>query len=889
LSFGLSARAEDRFRKASLPADVAQARICILLCLAPLCAFAVNDYAFFGLTWPFYGLQALRLAVLIHTGLLLRWLPRATSYRSYDRAELAWGLVFAAFTLTIAATRPEAFIAHAIVVVVAVFLTLLAVPNRFGYQLGISLVYVAGEALVMAPSLGSARQGTVTVLISLLLATAAAVATSSVLHRWRRREFRAREREHKARAEAQRQLAERQRSEQDWERTFNSVPDLIAMLDKRHRIKRVNRAMAQRLGREPQECVGLRCYEAVHGLPAPPAFCPHARTMRDGQEHIEEIHQMGLGGDFAVSTSPVASQHGRLWGTIHVARDITERRRVERLYAVLSSVNETIVRADNETALCRDVCHIVADGGDFPLVWIGLVTGRQVRPVASSGSGDSYLDNIQVEVDGPLGSGPTGSCIREGRSVINDDFDTNPTTKQWRGAALNHGFRASAAFPLHLDGKTVGALTLYAARPGAFDRDQVRLLEALGADLSYALEALHRQRLRAQAETALRKSEQSLRESDQRKSEFLAVLSHELRNPLAPIRNSLFVLEHATPNGEQARRAQTVINRQVGHLSRLVDDLLDLTRISRGKIRLEREVLELNDLIGKTLEDNRSLFERSEVRLETKLATEPLYVNADATRLAQVVGNLLQNAAKFTPRGGRTTVESSADRTRQQAVVSVSDTGIGMAAEVRARLFEPFVQADTTLDRSQGGLGLGLALVKGLVQMHGGTVCAQSDGVGKGAQLVVRLPLALQAAAVAQPGQGRAHCVSRRVLIIEDNVDAADSLSEVLALENHEVAVAYNGPDGLAKARELKPEVVLCDIGLPGMDGYEVARRFRSDETLRGAFLIALSGYAQPEDLQRAREAGFDEHLAKPPSFEKLGRLLARLAPSSSAAEQKQN
>ncbi len=370
-------------------------------------------------------------------------------------------------------------------------------------------------------------------------------------------------------------------------------------------------------------------------------------------------------------------------------------------------------------------------------------------------------------------------------------------------------------------------------------------------------------------------AEEALREADRRKDEFLAALSHELRNPLTPIRNSLQILERAAPGGDQAHRAQEVIDRQVGQLAHLVDDLLDVTRISRNKIRLERQVLELNELVRRTIEDYRSLFEKGEVHIEAELAPERVSVDADGTRLAQVVGNLLQNAAKFTGRGGRTKVSVSVDPAERQAVLRVSDTGIGMPPEVLARLFQPFMQADTTLDRSKGGLGLGLALVKGIVELHGGHIDAHSDGLGKGAEFVVRLPLVLESAEAAAASHPSARRAARRVLIIEDNLDAADSLREVLEFGEHEVAVAYNGPEGIAKAREFRPEAVLCDIGLPGMDGFAVAQAFRADETLKGVFLLALSGYALPEDVQRAQEAGFDRHLAKPPSLEKLEELLA--------------
>jgi two-component system CheB/CheR fusion protein len=375
----------------------------------------------------------------------------------------------------------------------------------------------------------------------------------------------------------------------------------------------------------------------------------------------------------------------------------------------------------------------------------------------------------------------------------------------------------------------------------------------------------------------------ALREADRRKNEFLGMLSHELRNPLSPIRNSLYILGRAAPGGEQARRALAVIDRQVQHTTRLVDDLLDVTRISRGKVRLQRERVDLGELARRTVEDHRDLFAHIGVRLEVRIAAEPVVVNADATRISQVIGNLLQNAAKFTRRGGETTL--AVEQNDGFAVVTVRDTGAGIAPEVLRRLFEPFVQADSTLDRSTGGLGLGLALVKGLAELHGGTVTAHSEGVGTGATFTVRLPLdrrraprlTVVPAGRAPPGP------ARRVLVIEDNSDAAQSLKEALELNGHVVDVASTGSDGLDKVRGLDPDVVLCDIGLPGMDGFEVARRIRADPGCRGVALIALSGYAQAEDLERSKEAGFDLHLAKPPDLETLERAIADVRETAAA------
>jgi PAS domain S-box-containing protein len=378
------------------------------------------------------------------------------------------------------------------------------------------------------------------------------------------------------------------------------------------------------------------------------------------------------------------------------------------------------------------------------------------------------------------------------------------------------------------------------------------------------------------AEEALRHANTQLAEADLRKNEFLAVLSHELRNPLTPITNSLYVLDHAPPGGEQATRAKEVIARQVSQLSHLVNDLLDVTRITSNKIHLNKERLDLNEVARRAVEDNRSLFQTAGVALELKAAPGPLPVLADRTRIAQIIGNLLQNAAKFAHRGGSTSVSLST--AGSEGTVRVVDDGVGMAPEILGRLFQPFMQADQTLDRSKGGLGLGLALVKGLVELHGGRISAHSEGYGKGTEFLVRLPLHTEVVLTTSPLPSPVARSPRRILIIEDNVDAADSLREALEFGGDQVEVAHNGPDGLASARVFLPEVILCDIGLPGMDGYEVARVFRSDAVFKTTSLVALSGYALPEDVRRASEAGFDRHLAKPPSLEMLQELLESLA-----------
>jgi two-component system CheB/CheR fusion protein len=382
-------------------------------------------------------------------------------------------------------------------------------------------------------------------------------------------------------------------------------------------------------------------------------------------------------------------------------------------------------------------------------------------------------------------------------------------------------------------------------------------------------------RERKSAEDALREANARLSEADRHKNEFLAMLSHELRNPLAPIRNSLFILDRAAPGSEQARRAQAVIVRQVGHMTRLIDDLLDVTRIARGKAELQCEVLDLNELVGRTVEDHRGVFVDGGVGLESVAADAAVWVNGDRTRLSQAIGNLLVNAAKFTPRAGKTTISVAADRARKEASVCVQDTGRGIAPELQPHVFEPFIQADATIDRKKGGLGLGLALVKGLIEMHGGVVTAASPGIDQGATFKISLPLDANSSLEAQPTRSDTAKVPRRVLIIEDNEDAADSLCEALQLRGHDVEVAHDGSAGIERARAFRPDAVICDIGLPEMDGYAVARAMRAAPELQRITLVALTGYAGPEDVAKAKKAGFDAHLAKPPTMDAVERALA--------------
>ncbi|HKV08406.1 MAG TPA: ATP-binding protein [Thermoanaerobaculia bacterium] len=362
--------------------------------------------------------------------------------------------------------------------------------------------------------------------------------------------------------------------------------------------------------------------------------------------------------------------------------------------------------------------------------------------------------------------------------------------------------------------------------------------------------------------------------ADRRKNEFLATLAHELRNPLAPIRNALQIL-HLSPDEHVRQQALGVIDRQLGQMVRLVDDLLDISRITNNKLQLRKERIDLAEAIRSALETTRSLIDKAGHELTVRLPAEPVYVEADLTRLAQVFTNLLNNSTKYTETGGHiwVTVETQG----HEAVVSVRDTGIGITTEHLPHLFEMFSQAASALERSGGGLGVGLALARGVVELHGGTITASSEGLGKGSEMIVRLPVAPAPASEQQLSSGETD-LSRgnrcRVLIADDNRDSADSLSLLLELSGYETRTAHDGVEAIEAARAHGPDVALLDIGMPKVNGYEVARRIRQEPWGQRMLLVAITGWGQEDDKQQARDAGFDHHLTKPVDLEDLRALL---------------
>jgi signal transduction histidine kinase/DNA-binding response OmpR family regulator len=470
-------------------------------------------------------------------------------------------------------------------------------------------------------------------------------------------------------------------------------------------------------------------------------------------------------------------------------------------------------------------------------------------------------------------------ALAHGRSTRLPDLNLPYPAPAARPAPAGSRVRSAEVTPLLARGRTLGVLILAFGPSGRrHGPDDLTLAE----DVSIrAATALDNARLYQEVERA-----------DRQKNEFLSMLAHELRNPLAPIRNAAQIVRAAAPDNPRLILARDVIDRQVAHMVRLIDDLLDVSRITSGKIQLKAERVDLRAVVGQAVEASRPVIDAAKHALDVALPPDPVWLLGDPARLAQVVTNLLNNAAKYTDPGGR--IGLTVSRGEAEAVVRVRDTGVGIPAEVLPTVFDLFVQVDRTLDRSQGGLGIGLTLVRRLVELHAGTASAASDGPGRGSEFTVRLPLRDAGRGTRnddpKPAGGSAvsglnselrtpHSAMKRVLLVEDNPDGAETLSTLLRLAGHEVRVASDGPAAVAAAAEYRPDVAVVDIGLPGMDGYEVARRLRADPATRRAVLVAATGYGRDDDRRRAAEAGFDHHMVKPVDPAALARVVAAAPP----------
>ncbi|MBV9122514.1 MAG: response regulator, partial [Planctomycetes bacterium] len=521
-----------------------------------------------------------------------------------------------------------------------------------------------------------------------------------------------------------------------------------------------------------------------------------------------------------------------------------------------------------QATLDRLACLAVPHLADWCVIDL-IGEDRRVRPAAVAHVDPSRVDQVrEMRQRFPPGLEEREVVSRvwqTGRPVVfpalaGKDVETTREPEHPR-LLVELGFKSYVCVPLSARGRTLGAITLVRSSSG-------RRYQA--PDLVLAEDFVRRAALAIDNARHYDEAQEAVRCRD----EFLAMLAHELRNPLAPILNAVQIMAERGLQDPSLRRARDVVERQGRHMARLLDDLLDISRITRGRIELRKTPLDLQTVLAQAVQTSRLLLQERRHQLLVDLPRGPLPVEADSTRLEQIFANLLNNAARYTEPGGR--IHLTAERAGAEVVTRVRDNGMGIPPEMLTRIFEPFQQLDHSLARSQGGLGIGLTLVRRLVEMHGGVVEALSEGPGQGSEFVVRLPLSTANANVREEKTGEGSASSScRVLLIEDNDDSREMLKELLELWGHQVEIATDGLEGLARILAAPPDLVLVDIGLPGLDGYQVARRVRAAPHGKNIFLAALTGYGQKEDRRRTKEAGFNTHLTKPVDLDELSRLLA--------------
>jgi PAS domain S-box-containing protein len=560
--------------------------------------------------------------------------------------------------------------------------------------------------------------------------------------------------------------------------------------------------------------------------------------------------------DVSLTVSPIRDAMGRIQGASKIARDITQRKRAEealrrqteRLRLLWEAAAVLLTAEDPDVMLRRLFAEIGEHVGvDVYFNYMVNDSGDALRLTSWEGISVEQARHItHLE----FGQAVCGTVALHRRPIIATCIQQSDDAKVQLVKAF--GVRAYACNPLLAGDRLLGTLSFASRLKDQFDADEVAFLETICKYVTVAYE-----RLRLLKE---------LKEADRRKDDFLAMLAHELRNPLAPIRTAVKVLHLKGSDVPEARGARQIIDRQVEHLTRLIDDLLDVSRITLNKLALRQQPVELSEVITAAVESSRSFIEQRGHELTVSLPPEPVCVNGDLVRLAQVFLNLLNNAAKYTEHGGR--IWLTAERQQDHAVVRVTDTGVGIPADKLPRLFEMFYQVDASLERAHGGLGIGLSLVRRLVEFHGGSVEARSDGPGKGSEFTVRLPVlveAPQAQVLPPPGDSASRAVAtRRILVVDDSRDSADMFATFLRLMGHDVRTAYDGVEGVEAAERFRPDAVLLDIGLPRLNGEEVCRRIRSTSWGRDVVLIAVTGWDQDENRHRIAQAGFDAHLVKP-------------------------
>ncbi len=576
--------------------------------------------------------------------------------------------------------------------------------------------------------------------------------------------------------------------------------------------------------------------------------------------------------DVALTISPIRGRDHRIIGASKISRDARRRKRLEARDRFLVALDDTIRPLTDAEEIALTAARRLGEHLQVNRCAYATVEPDQDTFLLIG----NYL-NGSASIIGRYTFTQFGEeCLRLLRAgepyVVTDvETDTRITAADRPSYALA-AIGALICVPIRKQGRFAAAMAVHSVVPRVWEADQVELVQRVA---SRCWESLERARIERDRVHLLQAAEQANRAKD----EFLAMLGHELRNPLSPILTALQLMRLRGSEGSE--RERTVIERQVTHLTRLVDDLLDVSRIARGKVELKEEVVEMAEVVARAIEMASPLLEQRTHTLDVQVPRRGLPVRGDSVRLSQVVSNLLTNAAKYTPPGGHVTIRASDDH--GQVVLRVRDSGVGIAAEVLPRIFDLFVQERQPIDRAQGGLGLGLTIVKNLVEQHGGTVAALSDGHGKGSEFVVRLPAARHEASLdgtlppepAPRPAGPPPQECRRILVVDDNVDGSEMLAAALCAMGHETRVAHDGPTALVLAGEFRPDIAFLDIGLPVMDGYELAARFRELPTLRRTLLVALTGYGQESDRSRARQAGFRHHLVKPADLQAIETVLA--------------
>lgn len=597
------------------------------------------------------------------------------------------------------------------------------------------------------------------------------------------------------------------------------------------------------------------------------------RSLRDRSSYDVEYRTLWPDGTvrwMAGKGKVICDQQGEPLRMVGVGLDVTERRRAEldaRFLADVSAALASVV--DQESTLQRIASLAVPSFADWCAVDIleddgtlRHVTVVHVDPVKIA-LAHQLQRRLQLE---RIKESGIWNILSTGRAELVAKITDEHLQNAIHDSELLHIIRKLAprswiGVPLSARGKVFGVVSFLAAESGRrYDASDLRVAEELAHRAGMALDNA--------------RLYEALRAADRRKDEFLALLGHELRNPLAPIRNALQIFRIPDADAEARETARGIMERQVEQIIRLVDDLLDIARIMRGKIELRRAPLDLETVVARAIETVRPLLDADQHTLT--VSVDPgLRVHADAVRLSQVLGNLLTNAGRYTPHGGRITLTTGRDG--DQVVMRIRDNGIGISADMLPRLFDMFFQAERRGGNSRGGMGIGLALVRGLVELHGGTVTANSAGPGHGSEFVVRLPLLCEESEALVPATNPESPASeppRRVLVVDDNADAAESLALLLRLRGHEVSVAHDGAEAVALADVLRPDLAFLDLVMPEMDGLELARRLRAHPGLDSLTLIALTGWSQPEDQVRSLQAGFDLHVVKPLEPQALRHLL---------------